>query len=230
VPTDAGRLAGALCAGACLRLDRPGVAEQSLGLQSDGLAVAGCGLAVVDHRGHKVQAVRWRSRAALVLCITSIAALQPDHRTELAHQAAGSTDPANAGTSLLHPLDKSNLDPACDYCIFVAMPWPGIGVLASPVASANHHAAKIGAMGQKHAVVARGRDFDLSNGRADVPAFAGISASSALMRQLSGGDQAEEQIEDCKDKRRRVTSPTLDLVALDDRPRASTTSNCQAIG
>ena len=49
--------------------------------------------------GNKVQP--WvRSRAALVLAV-SLSALQPDHRTELAHQATGSTDPANAGTSAL---------------------------------------------------------------------------------------------------------------------------------
>ena len=45
---DAWRLAGALCAGACLRLDRPGMAEQPLGLQSAGLAAAGRAWRVVD--------------------------------------------------------------------------------------------------------------------------------------------------------------------------------------
>jgi hypothetical protein len=38
---DPWRLAGALCAGAFLRLDHPGVAEQPLGLQSAGLAAIG---------------------------------------------------------------------------------------------------------------------------------------------------------------------------------------------
>jgi hypothetical protein len=85
------------CAGACLRVDRPGVAEQPLGLQSDGLAVAGCTWRVVDHRGQQVPAVADVTHGA---CPCSpLSALQPDHRIELAHQAAGTTDPANAGTS-----------------------------------------------------------------------------------------------------------------------------------
>src|SRR5712675_324125 len=96
---DAWRLARALCAGACLRLDRPGVAEQPLGFQSDGLAVAGCAWRVVDHPGQQGPAVGEVTRGA---CPCSpLSALQPDHRTELAHQAAGNTDPANAGTSAL---------------------------------------------------------------------------------------------------------------------------------
>ena len=41
------RVAGALCAGVRLRLDRPGVAERPLGLQSAGLAAVGCSWRVV---------------------------------------------------------------------------------------------------------------------------------------------------------------------------------------
>src|SRR5712664_799898 len=75
------------------------VAEQPLGLQADGLAVAGCAWRVVDHRGQQGPAVGEVTRGA---CPCSpLSALQPDHRTERAHQAAGSTDPANAGTSAL---------------------------------------------------------------------------------------------------------------------------------
>jgi hypothetical protein len=45
---NAWRVAGALCPGARLRLDRPGVAERPLGLQSAGLAAAGRAWRVVD--------------------------------------------------------------------------------------------------------------------------------------------------------------------------------------
>jgi OpgC protein len=54
---DTRRLAIALCAGARLRLDRPGMAQQRLVLQSAGLAVAGCAWRVVCHRGQGVLAV-----------------------------------------------------------------------------------------------------------------------------------------------------------------------------
>ena len=50
---DARRLAVALCAGVRLRLDRPGMAEQRLVLQSAGLAVADRAWRVVGHRGQE---------------------------------------------------------------------------------------------------------------------------------------------------------------------------------
>src|SRR5262249_19906642 len=79
-------------AGACLRLDLPGVAEQPLGLQSDGLAVAGRAWRVVDDRGRESPAMGEVTHGA---CTSRpVSALQPGHRIELAHQAAGSTGPS----------------------------------------------------------------------------------------------------------------------------------------
>src|SRR5439155_10125703 len=92
---DAWCLAGALCAGACLRLDRAGVAERPLGLQSAGLPVAGCAWRVVDARGKASPAVAHVTHGAWTF--RPVSALQPGHRIELAHQTAGSTDPACAG-------------------------------------------------------------------------------------------------------------------------------------
>ena len=116
---DAWRLAGALCAGACLRLDRPGVAEQPLGLQSDGLAVAGCAWRVVDDRGQQGPAVGEVTHGAC--SCRPLSALQPGHRIELAHQTAGSTDPADAG-DICSTHWTNRISIPCDCCIF--WPWP----------------------------------------------------------------------------------------------------------
>ena len=58
------------------------------------------------------------SRTALVPC-RPLSALQPDHRIELAHQTAGSTDPADAGDiCFTHWTNRISIH--CDCCIF----WP----------------------------------------------------------------------------------------------------------
>ena len=58
------------------------------------------------------------SRTALVTC-RPVSALQPGHRIELAHQTAGSTDPAGAGEAAL-PDWINQISIHCDCCIF----WP----------------------------------------------------------------------------------------------------------
>src|SRR5213079_2710816 len=77
---DAWRVAGALCAGACLRLDRAGLAERPLGLQSAGLAAAGCTWRVVDARGKENPAVGHVTHGAWTC--RPVSALQPGHRIE----------------------------------------------------------------------------------------------------------------------------------------------------
>src|SRR5262249_19126130 len=96
---DAWRLAGALCAGAFLWLDRPGVAERSLGLQSAGLAVPGRAWCVVDDRRRGNTAAGGVAHSACAC--RPVSALRPVHCAELADQAAGSTNPARSGEAVL---------------------------------------------------------------------------------------------------------------------------------
>ena len=91
---DAWRLAGALCARARLRLDRPRLAQQHWffnPLAWQLLIVLG---RVVGHRGEESPAVGDVAHGACTC--RSLSGFQPGHRIELAHQAAGSTDPADS--------------------------------------------------------------------------------------------------------------------------------------
>src|SRR5262245_61529541 len=65
-----------------------------------------------------------------------LSALQPDHRIELAHQAAGSTDPANAGTSAL-PLGQIESRPLATAAFPGHSRFGGM-VVSSQLASAEH--------------------------------------------------------------------------------------------
>src|SRR5262249_42926553 len=91
---NAWRFVGALCAGAFPRLERPGMAERPLGIQSASLAADGRAWRVVDDRGRASAAVGhlahrpWTRRP--------VSDLQPGHRIELAHRTDGSPDPAGA--------------------------------------------------------------------------------------------------------------------------------------
>jgi len=75
---------------------------------------------------------------------------------------------------------------------------------------------------------AKGSRFDLSNGLEQMCEHSCGIRLQRLERQLKGGDQAGRADRGLHRTSAALTSPTVDIVALDDPPRASTNSNCQA--
>ena len=91
------RLAAALCARARFRLDRPGLAQQWLVLQSPGLAAPVRVGRVVGHRGEETAAMADLAHGAGAC--RSLSGFQPHPRIELEHQTACTAGPADSDAS-----------------------------------------------------------------------------------------------------------------------------------